>query len=385
LTNPKILSTQFSNVIIQRDTVLDFTVQLGIFEYSLCYMRTDTLLLPNGESYGPEWDIFLSNNTGTKRKNITKWEYTDYEPLWSPNGDYIAFWREKPASVGMDRDLYLYNTYKDTLIGLLPSDTSNTVPTVWTHDSKDIIFYNTSHINGKSGYFIVNVDGNNCRKLKYPVSYLYHDDYNTIFSVTQSSGGTSVYHSNLDGSVLDSIVDLTHFVKTQSGGVSIHDYDPNANELLLGFDDPSTTLPNMFAKYNITEKRLDTVIVSDSGWKYYNPKFSNDFKKIAFKEVNVADTVNYTNRISVLNLENHIKTVVVEFPHKNESGKYQFIDSSPVAFSPDDKYLAFSKGIYQQGTMAQWILYLYLVELETRQLTFIDIGKKPQWNPKKEH
>ena len=102
-------------------------------------------------------------------------------------------------------------------------------------------------------------------------------------------------------------------------------------------------------------------------------------------EVHIADTVNYTARISILDLATRAKATMVEFPHKDESGKQQFLDYSPRAFSPDDQYLAFSRNVVQPGIFLWWISYLYVVEVNTKQMTYVDIGFNVQWNPKKPH
>jgi len=376
-TRPKILSTDFPNIIIHQDTTLNFQVQEEIMEYSLCYSKIDSTLQDG--KWRLNWEIFLNNIMGTKSKNITNWAYTDEAHNWSPDGKYIAFSREDPQ----DTDLYLYDTANDTLIGFLTADTSHDSMITWTHDSKRIIYLHWSRLTGARGFYIIDLDGTNNRELKYPVAYLYPDDYNILYTVKLSTKGDLVYHSNLDGTINEFIVDLTEFVHTNNGGVTICDFNPNANKLLLLFDDPSTALPNFIAEYNITDKRLDTIITSDSGWKYYRPKYSNDFRKIAFVEAHIADTINYIQRISIF--DHSTKNVLVEFPHKDEHNKSQFIDSSPFAFSPDDKFLAFSKNVVQPGVMVWWISYLYIIDLETNQMTLIDTGSDAEWNPRKPH
>lgn len=371
-TRPKILSTEFQDVVVQQDTTLNFEVQLGIMAYSLCYHRVDTLVESDGTST-LAWSIHMNNITGTNPKTIISRKRSSRYPKWSPDGKYIGFTYED--SLGYYH-LYLYNTAYDTII----TYPAGTYMGLWAPNSK-LVYRN------QFSWYMMDPDGSNNRKLNYPVEYFYLDSYNTLYWVKQSSKGSLVYHSNVDGTMNEFIVDLGEFVHTDNGGVTVFDFDPNANELLLSFNDPSTALPNMIAKYNIIENRLDTVVVSDSGWKCYRPKYSHDFNKIAIAEVNYTDTIN-SCRISIL--ENGTKTALVEFPHKDEQGKSQFIDYNPFAFSPDDKYLTFSKNVVQNAPdqMVWWISYLYVVELETKQMTLIDIGSmgiNTVWNPKKPH
>lgn len=383
ITRPKISFTRYSNIVIEQDTTISYNVQLEIMNYSLCYLRVDTLHYPDIENY-LLWTLRLNNNEGTKPKTVFKKPRDSYEPHWSYDGKYLAFTHSDSA--WKDRDIYLYDTANDSIINFLTSDTSNTIFITWSHDSQRLIFSNQIGI-GEKVYYIINVDGKNCSPLKYPVAYLYPDDYNYLYTTQSSTKGPSVYHSNLDGTVNEFIVDLAEFVTIKSGSVTIFDFNSNANDLLLSFDDPSTAFPNMIGKYNITQGQLDTIIVSDFGWKCYSPKFSNDFNKIAIGEVYIADSINLINRISILELKNNNKTTVVEMPAIGETGKYQFIDFNLMAFSQDDKFLAYSKNIVQNKPyeMVWWISYLHIVELDTKNITYIDTGISPKWNPKKAH
>jgi hypothetical protein len=382
-TMPRIFRTQFPNLVLRQDTTLNFQVQEGITAISLCYLRVDSFLTLDSKWF-LQWKLHLNNITGTNDKRITNWGYyfEERDAAWSPDGKYIGFTRVDDRTLAGDRDLFLYNTENDSLIGLVVSDTMDTAMKLWTPDGR-LIYTNRNKHESVYSTYIIDVDGSNNRRLEYRVNYIYPDSYNTLYLLTTSSKGALVYHSNLDGTVNEFIVDLTTFVSTSTGGVTIFDFDLNANELLLSFDDPSTTLPNFIANYNVTLKHLDTVAVSAPGWKCYRPKFSNDFEEIAIAEVHIADSVNLTNRISIL--ENAAKTTLVEFVHKDEEGKTQFIDYRPFAFSPDNTYLAFSKNVVQPGAMVWWISYLYVVELETKQKTFIDYGILPLWNPNKPH
>ena len=380
-TRPKVFATQFPNIIIQQDTTLNFDVQSQIMAFSLCYQRPDSITYHGTNQY-LAWSIHLNNIMGTGPKTIINWPRNSEGAQWSPNGNYIAFTREDTLGYVQ---MYLYDTANDSLItNPIHSDTTSTGFLGWTPDGKVIY--------GRSNYYvagvtqcIMNVDGSNNRILKYDPIYFYPDSYNFLTDSITSSKGPSVYHSDIDGAYLEFIEDLGKFVSTKNGGVSICDYNPNANDLLLLFDDPSTTLPNTIAKYNVTVRRLDTIAVSDSGWKCYRPRYSHDFSKIAVAEMNAADVVSYTNRISILDLASESKTTVVEFPDTDATGRTQLLDYNPFAFSVDDKYLAYSKNVYKPGYWVSWISYLYVVQLETAQSTYIDRGIDPLWNPSKSH
>lgn len=367
-TSPQIDRTQFSVSSSQQDTVLNFTIHN--FDLSMCYEQSDSLLQGNEEVY-PVWQIYLNNISGTNPENISNSPYDCYGPMWSPNGRYIAFWRENESLV---RHLYVYDVIGDSCFGLLTSDTSETQPVLWTPDSKSIVYVNGSHVSRFVGTYIINVDGTNNRELEYSVEYMYADGYNTLYTVRTPTYGTLLYHSNLDGTINEFIVDLGQFVSTSTGAVSIYDFNPNTSDLLLGFDDPSTTLPNFIAKYNVSQKRLDTVAVSDTGWKYYSPKFSTDYQKIGLSAVHQpAGTI---SRVSVF--EDGADSTLVEF-----SGASTFLDFNPFAFSEDDKYFAFVRNVIQPS--GWWYSYLTVVALDTKQQTVIDQGQAPVWNPSIPH
>jgi hypothetical protein len=265
---------------------------------------------------------------------------------------------------------------------LLPTTLGGTQPLLWTSDSKKIIYSSGSNVYNLGAY-VIDVDGNNFRKINYPVNYLYSDNYNTIYIITSSTHSPLVYHSNLDGTVNEFIVDLGQYVSINSGSVSIQDYDPIANSLLLAFDDPSTALPNFIGKYDIDKRQLDTIVVSEIGWKYYKPKFSSDYKSLALTEVYAGKDTTSVGTYRVSLFENNTRAAIadtgvtlVEFRENNS-----FLDFNPFAFSKDDKYFAFVKDIVQPGTCACWKSYVYVVRLDNKQQTFIGMGITPIWNP----
>jgi Tol biopolymer transport system component len=362
-TNPLVDCAKFSITLTQHDTTLDYSV--NNFDLTLCYTRTDTV--------SDRWQIYLNNISRTNLKSITNPEYDYYSPSWSPDGKYIALWSGSR--------LYAYDVYKDSLV-LLPTTLGGTQPLLWTSDSKKIIYSSGSNVYNLGAY-VIDVDGNNFRKINYPVNYLYSDNYNTIYIITSSTHSPLVYHSNLDGTVNEFIVDLGQYVSINSGSVSIQDYDPIANSLLLAFDDPSTALPNFIGKYDIDKRQLDTIVVSEIGWKYYKPKFSSDYKSLALTEVYAGKDTTSVGTYRVSLFENNTRAAIadtgvtlVEFRENNS-----FLDFNPFAFSKDDKYFAFVKDIVQPGTCACWKSYVYVVRLDNKQQTFIGMGITPIWNP----
>lgn len=59
----------------------------------------------------------------------------------------------------------------------------------------------------------------------------------------------------------------------------------------------------------------------------------------------------------------------------------EWLDYRPFQFSPDGKYVAFSINVTQEGPWFWWISYLHVIDIETKELYYVDVGIDPQWNP----
>ena len=367
-TIPKIYATQFSNVIISNDTTLNFKVNdLGL---SICYGRIDTLYPPPDYTFYLSWEVYANNSNGTNSKCISNHMLKDNgSATWSPDGKYIAY-------INWGTHLYMYDVSKDSLKGIIASADEIAASVLWTPDSKKLICaYQNQNNSMPVGKYIMDIDGANKIKLKYDVTYLYPDGFHTIYLISYS-GVDSLFLSNIDGTQNEFIVDLYDYVGTTNGSVRVCDFNPGSNELLLSFDDAATSLPNTVAKYNITQKRLDTIAVSDSSWKYYRPKYSSDYKQIAVAEVHY-DTIP-TYRISLL--ENGTKSTLVEF-----SETLAFLDFRPCSFSADNKYFAFTKNIRVSPTSYWYNSNLFVIDVNSKKAVYLDQGISPIWNPSLPH
>ncbi len=189
--------------------------------------------------------------------------------------------------------------------------------------------------------------------------YFYKNSYDFIYVSNRN-----IYKSNIDGTINLSILDLT----TINGTISIEDFDPVNNGLLMTIAEKQG-FPRILAKYDFNKQQLDTLLLAEGNWIYYHPKFSNDYKKIALIEV---DDVTMNYKISLVSGNN--KTDLIELTDENE-----WIDFHPLAFSGNDKYLAYSKNVNQPGEFVSWKSYLYIIDLETRINIFIDEGINPCW------
>jgi Tol biopolymer transport system component len=362
-TRPKILSVVCQNVIVQQDTALNFQVQEAISAYSLCYERQDTISYNNRNDY-LAWAIHLNNNTGTNPKTIMNWPWNNEYPSWSPDGKYIAIMHENSDGV----NLYLYDTAVDTLRQLTTSGRINSGTPIWTTDNKKIVYGYIGPQNNET--HIIDVDGSGDRKLKinptgWCVSYIYPDNYTCLYS-----SGTKLYKSNLDSSFSEFVLDEI--------STTIRDFNPLTGELLVNTNvTPDSS--EVIAEYNVETKQLNVLLAADKGFMISMQRYSKDYSKIVFDEMN---TNGYTEEYLSI-LENGVKRRLVRLFGGQAGG--ESLDFNPMQFSPDGKYVAFSKNVDQEGPWVWFKSYLFIVDITTGELQYIDMGFNPMWNPKISH
>jgi hypothetical protein len=82
-------------------------------------------------------------------------------------------------------------------------------------------------------------------------------------------------------------------------------------------------------------------------------------------------------------LENGVKRRLIRLSGGQAGGDW--FDYNPMQFSPDGKYVAFSKNVTQTGSDFFWKSYLDVVNATSGELQYIDMGFSPVWNPKIAH
>lgn len=344
-TKPPVDVTQLNNITIRSDTTIDIIVNEAN-DFSLCYQKS---------SENNSMEIYLNNIKGTHPKDISNWIYEDRTNEWSPNGNYIVF-----ESLGMPTYIRLYYTKKDTIIYLTagPDNLGAGVPR-WTPDSKHIVY------SGAGSIYMIEADGSNNRELPYDPDYFYLDSYTFLY---QAEGG--IYLSNIDGTFNEFVLNPKSIGKNYVGP---KDFNPYNHDILI-LADPTPQITDLLVTYNVDTKKLDTIAVADTGWYYSHPRYSSNYTKIAVLKINYIENI---GKLCIL--ENGTETDLVTI---NNYGEEMF-SFYPLSFSPDDKYLAYSKSTYVGD--GGWYNYLHVIELATKKITFIDIGAGAKWNPLKEH
>ncbi len=372
-TKPKILLREMSGIAIGRDTTINLEVDLGIMAYSYCYARWDSQTV-DGRFY-QDWDLYLNGPQGMSPMNITRWEYDDYDPAWSPNGRYIAYWRFQHRQSSGIANLCLYDTYNDTCVVLLPSDTASSgSPILWTPDSKNIVYqFHAYRPNGIETH-MVKVDGTGDRLLAHRPEWFYSDSYTFIYS--DDSG--RVYKTNLD----NSINELASGLWSDVGGVIPQWFDPRTEEVFFTRNSDSQ---RTIEGYDLVTGKLRVVMAGDTGYSVAGVSLSGDLSSSVFNETNNGKTFE-SHREFLSVLEKGIKRRLVSISGDEAPGYYTIFSYYAPKFSPDGKFILYGKMFLKLGPWIQKRVDLYVVQISTGATTFIDsVCGHFDWNPLKPH
>jgi Tol biopolymer transport system component len=313
---------------------------------SLCYVAPS-----NGY-----WNIFTMDLTGTAPHNISNAPCSNEYPQWSPDGRYILFSR---SGLIIAYDTKNHTEYNLTSDGGVASQTPR-----WLPNGKACFSY--PYAGGPyQGTYIINPDGTDRKRIldsattaDMKMMFFYQDSYNFLYVVNYSR----VYKTNIDGTVNEFLVDLQQAV---SPNVAIQGFNPATEELLL-------TSSGAIETYSIKPKTTNIVASADNGYTFFQITCSLDCSKIAVIEHSEQDEY-----LSVL--ENGRKTRLVRLPTSFPSRTFSF---NPMQFSPDGKYIAFSKQIWGTGAWVSFKDELYVVEIATHGELDIGEGHAPSWNPR---
>lgn len=134
------------------------------------------------------WDLFVMDADGTNRRQRTDSNADDITPIWSPDGQRIAFVSQRDGN----RDIYMISadTLTDTQPVNITRHPSEDWTPAWSPDGQKIAF--SSNRQGNWEIFIVNPDGTDLRQIT-------NDGEGNLSPVWSPDGQTMAYASKRDG------------------------------------------------------------------------------------------------------------------------------------------------------------------------------------------
>ncbi|MGI6368756.1 MAG: hypothetical protein ACOX2L_10470 [Anaerolineae bacterium] len=157
---------------------------------------------------GQNWDIYLINTDGTNRTRLTQDEGDNTGPVWSPDGERLAFVSDRDGN----REVYVMNADGSEPVNLTKHDAEDWTPT-WSPDGRRLAF--ASFRDGNWEIYVMNADGSNQQRLT--------DSPGADYSPAWSPRG-----------------DAIAFVSDRTGNLEIHLMAPDGSEVRAVTSDPAT-------------------------------------------------------------------------------------------------------------------------------------------------
>ncbi len=326
----------------------------------LCYLKLDD---------NSNWQIYTNSRSGTNPQNISNNSNNDaYSPLWSPNGQCIAFRYERGESSGCD--VYLYDVGSNEKINITSGLTSieSATPELWSPDCRQLLYY--YHKIGETYYYyIMNSDGTDKREL-------FESESVNIISFCDE-GGSILYtrdqllcKTNITSITTDIRLDF-HTISNNS--IYVDGYNHNTNTILCHEDSTRWNGGGTFLieKIDLTTIEQDTIVTAENNFRILRPVFSNDYSKIVYIEID------YGNNISkIILLENGKKIELNRLTSEDEL--YGFYE---IEFSANDCHIIYTVSLSTGGETASFESYTHILNISTIESSLVSKGCDPHWNP----
>jgi len=158
-------------------------------------------------------DIFFMNFDGSDVQNITRSSAPEYSPAWTPDDSKIVF-----SSHTGNMQIYKYNISSENKILLTADINYDAEPTVSLDGSNLVVFESNRYDNDYSALYVMGLDGGNPKRLspnrnkKYDISPSFSQDGTKIVFVSKDYfNQTDIYVMNADGSNIQQITNTREF------------------------------------------------------------------------------------------------------------------------------------------------------------------------------
>jgi Tol biopolymer transport system component len=134
------------------------------------------------------YDLWEVHPDGTNQQKLTWGPFDDREPAWSHDGTRIAFSSDRGSPLGSNYNIWVLDIASGGFTQVTSDPSENRMPS-WSPDDKEIAFSSTR--DGGNSVWAVNYTTGQQRKVSTATG--------TVDAPSWSSGGKIVYHSNADG------------------------------------------------------------------------------------------------------------------------------------------------------------------------------------------
>jgi Tol biopolymer transport system component len=255
---------------------------------------------PDGERYS---DIYVTNADGTGETNLTKTKAnTEVAPSWSPDSKKITYLRGSDPSGEIYNDIYVMNSDGTSQTRVIEARDTKYFEVgfespLWSPDGEKIAFRRTTRVvpddnapssaapaTGPSGLYVMKPDGTGLMKLSKGMSYaqspLWSPDGKEIAFSGAREKGEKKYVVNADGT------ELRELLPNVQAHISSYSWSPNGEKIAFaavhyrGELDIYVIDADSTGQTNLTSTK--TIIEDDPSW-------SPDGKQIAFTRADAGD------------------------------------------------------------------------------------------------